>query len=260
MSLPLDLACRRQGEGPPVLILHGLLGSGRNWGAVATALADRHEVILPDLRNHGGSPWSEAMSYPLMAADLAALLDRLGLASAAVIGHSMGGKAAMTLALTAPERVRRLCIVDIAPVAYPPGLETYVAAMQAIDPARLARRAEADAALAPAVPDPGIRAFLLQNLETRDGRLAWRPNLAALATAMPIIRGFPAPPSDTAPYAGPTLVVRGERSDYVLPEHEPAIRRLFPKAELRTVQGAGHWVHAERPQDFLATLRPWLES
>ena len=152
---PLPLAHRREGEGPPVVCLHGLLGSGRNWVGVASALAAGFEVVLPDLRNHGASPWSDEVGYPAMADDVAGLLDALGLASARLVGHSMGGKVAMTLALTAPERVERLVVVDIAPVPYAHGFEGFIARHAGRrpsppDPARRRRRGAG-----PCVPDPG---------------------------------------------------------------------------------------------------------
>jgi len=250
---PLPLAHRREGQGPPVLCLHGLLGSGRNWAGVASALAPGSDVVLPDLRNHGASPWSDEVGYPAMADDVASLLDSLGLASARLVGHSMGGKVAMTLALTRPERVERLVVVDIAPVAYRHGFEDFITAMLAVDLDRVTRRADADAALAPAIPEPRVRAFLLQNLEQRDGRFAWRPNLRALLAGMATITGVPALP-DARPYRGPCCFIRGATSDYVRDEHLPRIRALFPNAELRTIEGAGHWLHAERPREFLDAL------
>jgi esterase len=257
--MPLSLAHRRLGSGPPVVLLHGLFGSGRNWVGIANALAGRFEVVLPDLRNHGASPWDDDCSYPAQAADVLALLDSLGLERVRLVGHSMGGKAAIVLALTAPERVGRLVVADVAPVAYPPVLGTYVQAMRAVDLDLVTRRAEADAALAPAVPEAGIRAFLLQNLEQRDGRFAWRLNLEALGPGIATISGFPEL-AGAEPYRGPTRLIRGGRSTYVLPEHGPAIERLLPGAEIVTVEGAGHWLHAERPQAFLELLRPGLEG
>ena len=189
---PVALVAREFGAGPPVVILHGLLGSGRNWQSIAKLLAGGHQVILPDLRNHGRSPWSHEMSYPAMASDLAALLDARGLASAAFVGHSMGGKAAMALALLHPERVARLAVIDIAPVIYDRAtFETFIAAMRALPPELLARRADADLALAAAVPDAAVRAFLLQNLSPSGHPGGWQPNLAALAETMPILVGFP---------------------------------------------------------------------
>lgn len=256
---PVALAVQELGAGPPLLVLHGLLGQGRNWASLAKPLAARRRVLLVDLRNHGRSPHRPEMSYPAMAADLAALLDRLGLARASFLGHSMGGKAAMVLACTAPERVDRLVVVDVAPVDYGPrpDFEAYLRAMLAIDPARFTRRAEVEAALAEVVPDPRIRAFLASNLDTRDGRLAWLPNLGALLASLRALAGFPAdlPP---APAGLPVLAIRGGRSDYVRPDHEPAFRRLFPALRLETVTEAGHWVHADAPAAVLALLEGFL--
>lgn len=254
----VELAHRRLGAGPPVVFLHGLFGSGRNWLGIAKALSPRFDVILADLRNHGDAPWNPDAGYEALAADVAALLDRLELPRVRLVGHSMGGKAAMVLALTAPERVERLVVVDIAPVNYGPGLDGLLESMRALDLRDITRRADADRALAPAVPDPAVRAFLLQNLEPRDGRLAWRLNLDALAAAMPVIRGFPDLPTSAA-FAGRTCLIRGESSDYVRPDHEPVIRRLFPNADLHTVAGAGHWVHAERTEAFLEVLTGCLD-
>lgn len=246
------------GAGPPVVLLHGLFGAARNWGAIQKALAPAHRVLALDLRNHGASPRAAAMDYATLAADVAETLEGAGLGPAAVVGHSMGGKVAMQLALSHPGAVARLVVADIAPVAYPPSLRGYVAAMQAL-PLRpgLARR-EADAALAEAVPSPGIRAFLVQNLAFDGPAPAWRLGLDAIAAAMPAIEGFAAPAG--ARYDGPVLVLRGARSDYVRPEHEAAFAALFPAARFATVPEAGHWVHSENPQGFLDLLRPFLAA
>jgi esterase len=255
---PVELAFREVGAGPPVVILHGLLGSSRNWQAIGKELGRRYRVILPDLRNHGASPRSPAMTYPAMAADLVALLDRLGLAEAAVVGHSMGGKAAITLALTRPERVSRLVVVDIAPVDYGGrGFLDYIRALQALDLALLRRRAEADAALAPAVPDPAVRAFLLQNLGFEGDRPRWQPDLESLSRSMATITGFPAWLAGRR-FAGPTLLIRGELSSYVTADGVAACRAHCPGARLMTVRGAGHWVHADAPAIVVGALERFL--
>lgn len=229
------------GAGRPIVIAHGLFGSGRNWAAVAKGLADRFRVWTVDLRNHGASPWSDESDYLAMAEDLAAFVAPLE--RPMVVGHSMGGKVAMALALTRPALLGGLVVVDIAPVAYGHSMIGYARAMRAVDPARFSRRAEVDEALKPAIPDPQIRLFLLQNLVSEGAVLRWRVNLDALIAHMDDIMGFP--PIDGR-FDGPTLVLAGETSSYV-PGHEAAIRRLFPGAAIETIPGAGHWAHADRP-------------
>ena len=244
------------GDGPPVILLHGLFGAAQNWGAVQRHLAARHRVLALDLRNHGASGRADAMDYPAMAADVAETMRAMGTGPAAVIGHSMGGKAAMALALAEPGLVSRLVVVDIAPIAYPPALRSYVAAMQAIPlHSGLARR-DADAALAATIPEPGIRAFLIQNLRMQDDPPRWRLGLEHIDAAMPVIESFPDLPGR---YDGPTLVINGERSDYIRPDSHPRFRSLFPAARFATVPGVGHWVHAENPAGFLALVDPFLD-
>ena len=248
--MSVSLASQVLGEGPPLVILHGLFGSGRNWAGPAKKLAERRRVHLLDLRNHGESPWDDAMDYPTLAGDVSAYLDAQGLERADVIGHSMGGKTAMTLALSAPERVTALVVVDIAPFAHHYTLARYAEGLLALDLGGLGRRAQADAALSSAVPDPKIRAFLLQNLVNREGAFGWRINLAALLAGMEDIADFPEPLL-AARYGGPTLFLGGAESDYVRPEHHARIRELFPRAEIDALAGAGHWVHADQPAAFV---------
>lgn len=259
MSRPesLDLALTRLGAGPPVVVLHGLLGRGRNWLQIAKQLQDRFELFLVDLRNHGTSPWSDEMTYAAMAGDVAALVERERLGPVGLVGHSMGGKVAMTLAVTRPELVAHLVLADIAPVAYAGGFDAYIEGMLGLDLARMSRRAEADAALAAVEPNAGIRGFLLQNLEISEGRLSWQPNLRVLLDALPEITGVPTALEGRS-FDGPTCAIRGERSAYVGPEGEAALRRHFPKAEVLTVAGAGHWLHSEQPAAFLERLAPCL--
>jgi pimeloyl-ACP methyl ester carboxylesterase len=255
---PVELAATEQGDGPPVVILHGLFGSAQNWRTVAKRLAATHRVIAADLRNHGASPHAEPMTYPAMAADVAALIEARAGGRAALIGHSMGGKVAMWLALTRPALVERLVVVDVAPVAYRPTLQAYAAAMRALPLPAGMRRAEADRALATAVADPGERAFLLQNLRFgTEGPPEWRLNLDAIEAAVPTISAFPDPP-DGARCDSPVLIVSGERSGYVRAEHHATILRLFPRAAFVVVPGAGHWVHAEAPEPFLRAVKPFL--
>jgi esterase len=259
MTMPIELAAGEYGGGPPVAILHGLFGSGRNWRSIAQQLAASHRVVALDLRNHGASPWADGMSYGEMVEDLRAALRARGIERAALLGHSMGGKVAMLAALLHPTEVERLVVVDIAPAPNPPTLLAYVRAMRAVDLQRVTRRNEIDARLTGTIPDPAERAFLLQNLVTGGGAAHWRLNLPAIEHEFPKIVGYPELPAGTA-YQGPTLFVAGAHSNYIQAEHEPVIRRLFPQARLERIEGAGHWVHAEQPQAFLQAVGPFLSG
>lgn len=253
----MQLAYETQGEGPPLLILHGLFGSSRNWTAVARLLADSYRVHLVDLRNHGKSPHADTMTYEEMADDVRGFMLEHGLSGAAVVGHSMGGKTAMTLALRHPEMVGHLVVVDIAPVAYRPHHAELIAAMQATDLSGLQRRAEADVRLAQRIADAGVRAFLGLSLMPADGGFGWQFNLPALAANLGVLSGFPEfEPEEIFP--GPALFVIGDLSNYVQPTHHEAIRRLFPRSEIAVIEGAGHWVHAEKRDAFVARLRGFL--
>ena len=251
------LAAVEYGAGPPLAILHGLFGSGRNWASIAQRLAAHHHVIALDLRNHGASPWVETMDYREMAEDVRTTLQGRGYDRFALLGHSMGGKVAMTAALEHGAAVERLIVADIAPVSYAPHHLGHVRAMHELDLGGVKRRSDADAALAPAIPDPAERAFLLQNLVFENGAARWRLNLEAIEREMPRLVGFPALPPDHT-YKGPTLFVAGGRSTYLRPEHEPAIRQLFPNAEIAVIDNAGHWLHAEQPAAFLAIIEAFL--
>ena len=242
---------------PVLAILHGLFGSARNWDAIAKRLSAKRRVLAFDLRNHGASDWAEDMDYKQMADDVRTALQERGHRRYALLGHSMGGKAAMVAALRHPGEVERLVVVDIAPVPYPPHHLGLVRAMRGLDLSRITHRGEADGRLAGAVPDTAERAFLLQNLMFEDGRARWRLNLAAIERDLPALVGFPGI-TDGTTYPGPALFVAGTGSDYVLPENEPAIRRLFPKADIRRIANAGHWLHAEQPDAFVATVEPFL--
>jgi pimeloyl-ACP methyl ester carboxylesterase len=244
-----------EGATPPLLIVHGLFGSARNWGAIAKRLSTDRRVIVVDMRNHGDSPWAETHDYPAMAADLAQVIAEQG-APMDVLGHSMGGKAAMMLALTQPELVNRLLVADIAPVAYGHSQRPLVAAMQGLDLSKLSTRAEADAALAVRVADPGVRAFLLQSLDLRADPPRWRLNLAALDREMDKITGWPE--AVTGQFTNPALFLSGALSDYVLPEHRTAIKALFPHAKFAKIPNVGHWLHAEAPRPFEQSARAWF--
>lgn len=256
--MSLDLSHEVVGSGPPLIILHGLFGSARNWRAIAKGLADSHRVWALDLRNHGNSPWDDDMSYEAMADDVRTFILRHGLSSPSVMGHSMGGKTAMTLALTEPDLVGRLIVVDIAPVPRPPELHSYVRALSAIDLSKVRRRAEVGELLAPVVEDRAVRAFLLQSLVMAQGAPRWQLNLAAIDKQMGKIGGFPEQLLDQH-YDGPTHFITGALSAYVKPEHRDIVMRLFPSVTMSVIAGAGHWVQAEKPDSFLRAVRRFLE-
>lgn len=256
MTVPL--AASAVGGGPPLVILHGLLGQGRNWQGIARRLGDLRRVLLVDQRNHGASPWADGMAYPTLADDVAALLDAHGLDRVDLLGHSMGGKTAMATALLHPDRVRSLVVVDVAPIAYRHrSFDRYIEAMLAMDLAAVGRRDDADRLLAPAEPDPFVRGFLLQNLENREGVWRWRSNLTALRAAMSDLLDWPAA-LDRRAYLGPVLVIAGGRSRYVESAGEARLRSLFPALRLMRLAEAGHWPHVERPDDVVALLRAFL--
>lgn len=243
-------------DAPPLLIAHGLFGSARNWGVICRRLAESRKVIAVDMRNHGESPWTETHRYPDMAADLAEVIAAQG-GQADVLGHSMGGKAAMALALTEPARVRRLVVADVAPVAYSHDQMQNVDAMRSLDPATVATRGDADRKLAEVLPDAGLRAFFLQSLDLRADPPRWKLNLDRLAAEMPHIVGWP---GIEGRFEGPALFLTGELSHYVRPEHRETIQRLFPAARFAELKGAGHWLHAEKPRAFEDTVRVFLDA
>ena len=252
----MRLHTREAGQGDAVVMLHGLFGSARNLATVQTKLSARHRVVAMDLRNHGASPHAWGMEYESLAADVAETLDAIGVAACAVVGHSMGGKVAMRLALDAPARVTRLVVADIAPVAYRGAFGEYAAAMAALPLVANVSRAQADAWLATLVRDAGVRAFLLQNLVTGAGG-GWRIGLAEIAAGLPDVLDWPA---TARRYEGPTLFVGGERSDYVTVAHHEVIVAAFPNARFATVANAGHWLHADNPEGFLAVVEGFLKA
>ena len=240
---------------PPLLIVHGLFGSARNWGAIARRLSDRRQVLAVDMRNHGSSFRDDDHSYAAMAGDLAQVI---GAGRMDVLGHSMGGKAAMHLALTQPTLVDRLIVADIAPVAYGHDQTSHVHAMLALDLKNLTTRAEADRRLAETTPDPALRAFFLQSLDLKaEGGPRWRLNLPVLADQMAGIVGWPGTPGQ---FPRPALFLTGADSSYVLPEHRPAITARFPHARFARIPGAGHWLHAEKPREFTETVAVFLSA
>ncbi|MDD9876862.1 MAG: alpha/beta fold hydrolase [Magnetovibrio sp.] len=257
----IDLAFEESGAGSGVVILHGLFGMGRNWAGIAKGLAGAHRVLTVDLRNHGASPWADEMNYPVMAADVARLIEAQFDGPAAVVGHSMGGKTAMSLACERPDLVERLCVVDIAPVPYDHDFEAHLAAMANMNTSALTRRAEAEAALLDAVGDVHLAQFLSRNLKPADDGqgFEWTINVTAIATHIDDILDFPVYEADQA-YEGRALFISGGDSDYVQPFHQSEIERLFPEAESEIIADAGHWVHAERPKDVEGFLADFLAA
>ena len=240
---------------PALVIAHGLFGSGRNWGVIAKRLSDRSRVITPDMRNHGLSPRFGSHSYHDLADDLAEVIEAIG-APVDLCGHSMGGKAAMALAVTRPDLVRRLVVADIAPVAYAHTQAMFIDAMRSVDLSTVQRRSDADAQLAEAGVDRALQSFFTQSLDISAQR--WRLNLDVLEAQMPNIIGWPE--DITGQFDGPTLFLSGGASDYVLPEHRALIKALFPAARFAKIPGAGHWLHAEKPREFEAALRSFLDA
>ena len=258
-----ELYARTLGEqGPRLVFCHGLFGQGRNWTQIAKAFAGDYRVTLVDLPDHGRSPWTGGVDYRAMADRLAGALD--GDDPVALVGHSMGGKVAMLTALAHPDLVERLCVVDVAPVAYSSAsdFERYVAAMRSLDLTSLASREQAEEALVEAVPDPTVRSFLLQNLRREGADHAswrWQVNLDVLGDDLDVLRGWPEEEAARLPaYDGPVLWIAGQQSAYVRDEHAAVMERHFPRARRVTVKGAGHWVHSEQPEIFVEVLRRFL--
>ncbi|WP_425079706.1 alpha/beta fold hydrolase [Ruegeria denitrificans] len=239
---------------PPLVIAHGLYGSARNWGVIARRLSDERQVVAVDMRNHAYSAWDSCHDYPHLAQDIAEVIERIG-GTADVLGHSMGGKAAMTLALQHGALVNKLVVADIAPVKYKHSQIQFIEAMRAVDFSRIARRSDAEQQLAEQGVEKALQSFFTQSLDIKGKR--WLLNLDVLADQMPNIMGFP---ELDAQWQGPALFLSGGESDYVLPEHRAKIRALFPGARFAKIPGAGHWLHAEKPREFEAAVRTFLNA
>lgn len=240
---------------PVLLIAHGLFGSARNWNVTARKLAAGRDVVAVDMRNHGASPRFAKQSYADMAGDLAEVARVYGQVD--LLGHSMGGKAAMQLALTEAAVLRRLVVADIAPVAYGHDQSQHIAAMRGLDLTGLTSRSEADQRLSGAVEDPALRAFFLQSLDIKAQPPVWRLNLDVLQAEMPGIIGWP---ETVGRFGGPALFLTGSESQYVRPEYRDKIGALFPAARFVKLTGAGHWLHADQPRAFEETVRAFLAA
>lgn len=247
---------------PPLIILHGLLGSSRNWKAAGEGLTETFSVTALDLRNHGSSPWAATHGYADLVEDLVHWLDAQGLERASIMGHSMGGKAGMLFACTYPERVEQLYIADISPRDYDPQYSDYLRAMEAIDTGSLKSRAEAESRLELVVESWGMRQFLLTNLvRDPEGGFCWQVNIPVLLDAMPELAGNPL--DEEARFDGPTLFLRGGRSPFIRDVDRGLIRKHFPKSHLVTLKEAGHNVHVDDRETFVESVveaRRFFES
>lgn len=253
----MELYYREFGQGDPVIILHGLFGFSDNWQTIARALSDRHLVVTPDLRNHGRSPHSAEHSYPEMAEDVRVFMEHHWMFRASVVGHSMGGKVAMQLALAHPDMVDRLVVVDIAPGGAEDNHSSIFKALLDLDLSKIGARKEAENYLAERISDLGTRQFLLKNITREtEGGYSWKMNLPALWEHYDDILA----PVSGPPFEKPALFIRGSLSGYIKDSDFPLIKSLFPKAEIVTIDGAGHWVHADQPEALLSVLNKFLDQ
>lgn len=251
---------KEYGSGPPLVILHGLLGTGDNWNTIAKQLAEQYRVIVPDMRNHGRSFHSTAHSLGHMAADIVVLLNHLEIPTAFILGHSMGGKVAMEISLTSPQRCSGLIVVDIAPRGYERGHDQIFAALAQSDPIHAADRKTIQFRLHKVLNDEGVEYFLMKSLvrnsEDQPG-FHWRFNYPVLYNNYENIIGRV---WSTTPYSGPVLFIRGSKSCYILDSDWPEIKKIFPQAILQEVQNAGHWVHADQPGQVILLIKNFLEN
>lgn len=254
----LNLYFRQLGSGKPIVILHGLFGSSDNWLTVSKAFAEKYSVFLVDLRNHGQSPHTQTHTYEEMANDLAEFLVQNNLEKIVLIGHSMGGKTAMTFAQKYPDKIEKLVIVDISPRYYPPHHERELKALHSLDLANLKNRQEADEIMAQTIPELGVRQFLLKNLyRTEEGIFKWRMNLPILSAQ---INNIGDESLKNSLVTIPTLFLRGENSNYIVQKDEELIKTLFENVEIKTVAGAGHWIQAEQPKAFQDLVFEFIEK
>ncbi|ARN75996.1 alpha/beta fold hydrolase [Oceanicoccus sagamiensis] len=246
------------GEGEPLILLHGLFGMGDNLTSIAKALAGLFTVYQLDLRNHGRSFWADSMRFPEMAADVLAFMDAKAIDHAHLLGHSLGGKVAMQLALSAPERVGRLVVADMAPVYYGGNHDEVFAAINALDLASLASRRDADELLTSYIEEDGVRLFLLKSLYKNEaGQFQWRLNTRVLESRYDDLRQAL---EAEQPFTGPTLFIKGELSPYIKTDYRDAIESLFSQAQLKIIQNTGHWLHAEKPVAFNNVVKQFLTA
>ncbi|WP_372762875.1 alpha/beta fold hydrolase [Pseudoalteromonas sp.] len=254
----MQLNYQQQGQGPHVILIHGLFGSLENLNVIAKPLSESYTVTNVDLRNHGRSPHSDEMNYPAMAQDIIELLAQLNIDNAHIIGHSMGGKVAMQLALAHPERVNKLVVLDIAPVSYPARHTQIIQALKAVANSSVSDRKQADAIMQPYIDELGVRQFLLKSLAKNEtGNFAWRFNLTSLDKNYAIITDNI---NENTSCLCDTLFIKGNDSDYILAEHRPAINALFTNARAKIIHGAGHWLHAQKPMAVNKAITDFLSA
>jgi esterase len=245
-----------QGAGQPVILLHGMFGSLSNLGNLARDLATVYRVISADLRNHGDSPHEQKMDITSMADDVVELLDDLDLSAVNLIGHSLGGKVGMQVALNYPSRVAKLVVADIAPVAYVPRQDAALEALRAISCIEVNSRGQADSVMVAHVLEPETRSFLLKNLKRKaDGGYGLKINMSSIAENYGT--SLAAAPAGL-PYSGPTLFLKGETSAYIQSKHQPRMAELFPNMKLEVINDVGHWLHSENPVEFNRRVTDFL--
>lgn len=261
MTERTDLLNYKQlGSGENLVLIHGLFGSLENLNMVAKPLSESYCVTSIDVRNHGDSFHKSSMDYPSLAQDVIDLLDHLDIESCLLLGHSMGGKIAIQVALEHPSRINKLIVADIAPVNYPPHHTTIIAGLKAIDFSKVTKRKDADSQLSEYVDDMGIRQFLLRNLAVNtQGEFSFKCHLDNISTAYPDIMKAIELPENKAPYSGKTLFIKGGKSDYILADHREAITALLPNSQAKVIQGAGHWLHAEKTIAFNKIVQEFIK-
>ncbi|MEI6311723.1 MAG: alpha/beta fold hydrolase [Bacteroidota bacterium] len=246
------------GEGTPLIILHGLLGSLDNWQSIAKYWGQRFQVITMDARNHGRSIHIDTFSYTIMMQDVIDTMNHLQIAKAIFVGHSMGGKTAMYLALHHPERILKLAVIDIAPIDYEAHHEDVFKALHAVPIEHIQERKEAEQIIAQYVAENDVIQFLMKGLYRKeDNSFAWRFNVKDLYNSYDNILSFE---TTSLSYSGDVIFIKGSKSKYIQTKDEVRIQTYFPNAQIESIEDAGHWVHAEKPKEFLQIMDLFLAS
>ncbi|ELR67327.1 Esterase ybfF [Photobacterium marinum] len=253
----MNLHYQVEGQGDAIILIHGLFGSADNLGLIARALKDKYKVISIDLRNHGRSPHTETFTYHEMASDVVKVIDQCDIERFSLIGHSMGGKVAMAMTQLVTNRLNHLIVLDMAPVHYHVHRHQNVfAGLQAVARQSVSNRKEAESYLAQHVVEPGVRQFLLKSFAKTDTGYDWRFNVEGLIANYDTIMGWEEIPA----FHGKTLFIKGQDSEYILPEHRESIARQFPAAKAHMVANTGHWLHAEKPEIVNRIILNFLQS